>query len=85
MSDDTWSTVVTFSDRISAEAILGLLKSENLPCQVASNETIPGLGTEFAVLVPAGLLHRAQSILAQAQVSEQELDSLATGDSGARR
>lgn len=79
MPDDTWSAAATFADSISAEALAGLLRSEGVPCRVASNETLPGLATEFAVLVPSELLHRAQWVIKQAQVSEQELDYLATG------
>jgi hypothetical protein len=78
--DDTWSAVATFADPISAEALLGLLKSEQVPCRVASNEPLPGLATEFAVLVPTELLHRAQWIIKQAPVSDEELTYLATGE-----
>ena len=79
MSDDTWSAVATFGDPISAEALCGRLTSEEVPCRVVSDETLPGLATEFAVLVPAELLHRAQWVLKQADFSEQELTYLATG------
>jgi hypothetical protein len=78
--DDTWSAVATFADPLSAEALAGRLTSEKLPCQVVSDETLPGLATAFAVLVPAELLHRAQWILKQANFSEQELTYLATGE-----
>jgi hypothetical protein len=77
---DDWSVVATFGDRISAQALVGLLDSEKLLCRLASNEPLPGLGTEFAVLVPTHLLHRAQWIREHAQVSEQELNFLATGE-----
>jgi hypothetical protein len=53
---------------------------EQVPCRVASNETLPGLATEFAVLVPVELLHRAQWILQQTNFSEEELTYLATGE-----
>ncbi len=80
MPDDTWSAVATFSDPISAEAFAGRLTAEEVPCRIASNETLPGLASAFAVLVPAELLHRAQWILKQADFSEQELTYLATGE-----
>ena len=79
MPDETWSVVAAFADPISAEALSGRLNSEEVPCQVVSNETLPGLATEFAVLVPTELLHRAQWILKQADFSEPELTYLATG------
>jgi hypothetical protein len=41
---------------------------------------VPGLGTEFSVLVHTNQLHRAEWIRKQSQVSEQELTYLATGE-----
>jgi hypothetical protein len=76
-----WSVVAKFGDPISAQALFGLLQSENLPCYFASNGAVPGLGTEFAVLVPTELLAKAQRVRAQSQVSEEELTFLATGES----
>jgi hypothetical protein len=78
--DDKWAAVASFSDRASAEAILGLLIGNNLPGYIASNEHVPGLGTNFSACVPAHLLHRAQWILEQCRVSEEELTYLATGE-----
>ena len=75
-----WSVVAKFGDRISAQALFGLLEAEKMPCYFASNEVVPGLGTEFAVLVPTNLLHRAQWLREQSTVSEQELAFLATGE-----
>lgn len=80
MPDDTWSVVATFADPLSAEALSGRLTSEEVPSQVSSNQTLPGLATEFAVLVPAELLHRAQWVLKQVNFSDQELTYLATGE-----
>jgi Putative prokaryotic signal transducing protein len=77
---DGWSVVTTFGDRISAQALEGLLESEGLQCLLVSNGPIPGLGTQFAVLVPADALQKAQSIREQAHVSDAELTYLATGE-----
>lgn len=79
VAPEAWSTVVNYRDRPSAEAVLGLLEAEHLPCFIASNECLPGLGSDFAVRVPAGLLHRAQWVLEQVQVTDAELTYLATG------
>ncbi len=76
MTDD-WSVVAAFGDRISAQALVGLLDSEQLLCRLVSNEPLPGLGSEFAVLVPTPLLQRARRIRDEARVSEQELTELA--------
>ena len=80
MPIDGWSEIATFADRISAEALVGLLASEKVPCRIDSNEIVPGLGTRFAVLVPAQFVHRAAWIRQEAaDVTEQELTYLATG------
>ena len=80
MNANDWSIVATFGDRISAQALLGLLESEGILCRLISNEPLPGLGSEFAVMVPQRLLQRATRIRAEAHVSEQELTFLATGE-----
>ncbi len=80
MNATDWSIVATFGDRISAQALVGLLDSERLPARLISNEPLPGLGSEFAVLVPQELLRQATRIRDEARVSEQELTFLATGE-----
>jgi hypothetical protein len=80
MGKQLWSVFATFGDRISAQALIGLLESEKLPCRFVSNEVVPGLGTEFSVLVHTNQLHRAKWIREQSQVSVQELTYLATGE-----
>jgi hypothetical protein len=78
--DDTWTSVVAYSDRISAEAALGLLTGEGLPAYLASDEHVPGIGTNFSVRVPTHLRHAAERVLAQTPVSESELIYQATGE-----
>ncbi len=80
MSIDGWSVVASFGDQISAQALSGLLKSESLPCLMISNAAVPGLGTEFSVLVPTPQLRKAQIIREQNRVSDEELNYLATGE-----
>jgi hypothetical protein len=80
MSIDGWSVVASFGDPISAQALSGLLKSESLPCLMISNAAVPGLGTEFSVLVPTPQLRKAQLIREQNRVSDEELNYLATGE-----
>jgi hypothetical protein len=82
VADEHWNSVATYSDRPSAEATLGLLLAEGLPCFIASDEHVPGLGSSFAVRVPSALLHRARWMLERVQVSEAELNYLATGRLG---
>ena len=58
----------------------GVLSSAGVPCQITSDEHLPGLGSFFSIVVPSDLLHRARGILEGARVSERELTFLATGE-----
>ena len=82
MSNDAWTSVATYSDKLSAEALLGLLTAEGLPAYIKSDEHVPGLGSNFAVFVPPDRLRQAQWLLQQTHVSEQELTRLAVGELG---
>jgi hypothetical protein len=78
MNDGDWVKVESFPDRISAEALVGMLATEGVPAYIVADEPIPGLGGNFYVLVPPDLVHRAQWLLKQT-VSEDELSILAVG------
>lgn len=80
MQKQTWASAADYSDRISAEAALTLLLDDGVPAYIASNAYVPGLGSDFAVLVPADSLHRARRILQVLPLSERELTYLATGE-----
>ena len=77
-SGDTFG-VATYSDKVSAEAILGLLSGAGLPAYIESDEHVPGLGTHFSVFVPNDRARQARRILEQGRVSEKELTDLAMG------
>jgi cell division septation protein DedD len=76
----SWVNVAAYSDKISAEAILGLLRGAGLPAYIKSDEHVPGLGSHFCVFVPPDRVRQAQRILEQGRVSEKELTELATGE-----
>ncbi len=75
--DDIWTSVAVYSERISAEAIRAVLAGEGLPCYIASDEHVPGLGSAFSVRVPGSLLRRARSLVEPGDVSDSELTELA--------
>ena len=77
--DKSWVGVAVYPDRVSAEASLSRVRDSGIPAYISSDEHVPGLGSSFSVVVPQESLHRAQSILQQAQVSEEELTWLALG------
>jgi hypothetical protein len=75
--DDGFVIAATYSDRLSAEAARGLLADADLPCYLASDAHVPGIGTSFSVCVPRRHLERARAALAQEPVTDQELTALA--------
>jgi len=77
MTNNTFSKLTTYSDRISADAILEVLTKEGLPAYIESDAFVPGLGSNFSIFVPADQVSRAQALLQQANVSEAELTELA--------
>jgi hypothetical protein len=76
---EAWVAFAVYAEAASAEVAAGLLRSEAVPVHIASDEPMPGLMEGFRVMVPRDLLHRAQWILSQAQLSDAELTFLATG------
>ena len=77
MSNASWVSVATYSDKISAEAILGLLNGAGLPAYIESDEHVPGLGSRFSVFVPYDRERQARRIFEQGHVSDTELTELA--------
>ena len=77
--NEGWREFAAYSDAASAEVVAGLLRNGSVPVHVASDEPMPGLVRGFRLLVPPDMLHRAKWIAAQAEFSEEELASLATG------
>jgi hypothetical protein len=79
---ESWREFATYGDAASAEVIAGLLRSEDVPARIVSDEPMPGLIRGFSVLVAPEMLHRARWILSQAQLSDAELSYYATGRLG---
>lgn len=79
MTPEEWKLFQTFSDRGSAEALVAVLGSEGVPARVESSKLVAGIEARHGVLVPVSLLHRAKWVLADSDLSESELDYLATG------
>ena len=77
MSDPAWQIVAEPTNEAAAQIVLGLLESESVPARIRSNVPVPGLGISFRVEVAAGFVARARDVLANAQISEEELIQLA--------
>jgi hypothetical protein len=82
---DDWQTVEEFPDHLAAEIAASVLRAAELPVRIKSSGALPGLELGSSLMVPAALLHRARWLLAQAKVSDSELEFLATGRLPLRR
>jgi hypothetical protein len=80
MSREEWQPFQTFSGRGSAEALAVVLESEGVPTRIESTKLVAGIETRHCLLVPASLAHRARWVLADTELSDSELDYLATGE-----
>ena len=79
MNREEWQPFQTFSDRGSAEALVVVLDSEDVPARIESSELVAGIETRHCVMVPSSLVHRAKWVLADSDLTDSELDYLATG------
>lgn len=80
MTSEDWKPFQTFSDRGSAQALVVVLHAEGVPARVESSHLVAGIEARHRVLVPSSLLHRAKWVLADSDLTESELDYLATGE-----
>jgi hypothetical protein len=71
---------LSFEDEPSAEAIAELLRGQGVPPRVEIQAPVPGLIENIRIVVPKGLEHRARWLLRSADVSDSELNFLATGE-----
>ncbi len=79
MLPDDWQPLETFSTHLAAEIAAAVLRADSMAVRIESFGVVPGLEQGSQLMVPAPLLHRARWLLAQAKVSDAELDYLATG------
>jgi hypothetical protein len=75
----TWQFLTTAPNAPLAQALASALASCGVVSQVVSDTAILGQAQPCSVLVDAAQIHRARLFLAQGQVSEEELQLLATG------
>jgi hypothetical protein len=75
---EQWQEFAAYADAASAEVAAGLLRSEGVPVNVASDEPMPGLIRGFRLMVPAEMLHRARWVVSNAAFTDEELAFFAT-------
>jgi hypothetical protein len=80
MSSSGWDTAAVVSDTLSAQALIGRLHSEGVPARLEADTALLGAVRQCRILVPARMLHRAKYVLWQSSFTEEELASLAIGE-----
>jgi hypothetical protein len=68
-----------FPERGPAEALCALMRAAKVPCTVEPRALEAGVESQFCVLVPSLLAHRARWVASLPPLSEEELAYLATG------
>jgi hypothetical protein len=81
-SNFAWNVVATFSDVPSAQALASLFRAEGVPTELVSDTSLLGEARSCEIRVPSELAHRARWLMSQAQVTDAELEFLATGKLG---
>jgi hypothetical protein len=76
----TWKVVATFSDVVSAHAMMVLFRAEGVPAEIVSDTPLLGEARRCQIHVPSDLEHRARWLMSQAQFTDAELTFLATGE-----
>jgi hypothetical protein len=77
--NDPWESFRGFPERGRAEALCVQLQHEGVPSKVETRSLENGIETQYWVLVPKSLAHRARWVTAQLPPTEEELSFLATG------
>jgi hypothetical protein len=74
-----WQDFRRYAERGPAEALCALMRAANVPCTVEARSLEAGVESQFCVLVPSHLAHRARWVASLPPLSEEELVFLATG------
>jgi hypothetical protein len=79
MTEATPNDFLLFQNQPSAESAAEFLRGNGVPATVEVCAALPGLVESVRVVVPSSLLHRARWLLNLGDISDSELDFIATG------
>jgi hypothetical protein len=79
MSQNDWALLASLPDAPSAQALVDALLAYGVLARIESEPALLGEVRNCDVMVKATLLHRARWFVAQGQISDAELEFLATG------
>ena len=79
MSAEKWQLFRVFPNRVEADRIATFLQSSEVPAYVDHGALGIGLEGEFKDFVATELAHRARWLISLPEITDAELDFLATG------
>jgi hypothetical protein len=79
MSAEEWQLFKVFPDRVEADRVATFLQSSGVPAYVDHGALGMGLEGEFKVFVATELAHRARWLNSLPEITDAELEFLATG------
>jgi hypothetical protein len=83
MSETQWRLLTTLPDLPSAQSLVEIMIDNGICARVMSDAGVLGQAAPSSIYVDATHLHRARSFMAQqGQFTDEELESLATGEPG---
>jgi hypothetical protein len=78
-ASDYWCVFGEFDSEASARVVRSLLEAEGVKCSINLVGLELGIPSKFRVIVPESKLHRARWIIDKSDITDRELDFLATG------
>ena len=79
VANEPWCIFGEFDSEVAAQVIRGLLEAEGVDCGIDSARLELGIPAKFRISIPQSKLHRARWIVEQSDLTDRELEFLATG------
>ena len=79
MDSQDWILFKSFSEKTTVDVVAARLEDDGVPTLIKS-KLVAGVVGDFRIFVPSDLLHRARWLIPEAELTDAELDYLATGD-----
>jgi hypothetical protein len=80
MSATEWRLLTTLPDLPSAQSLAQIMIDDGIAARVMSDASVLGQAAPSRIYVDATHLYRARSFMEQRQFTDEELESLATGE-----
>ena len=79
IAGEPWCDFGEFDSQVTAQVIRTLLEAEDIHCAIDPSRLELGIPAKFRLSIPKSKLHRARWIIDKSDITDRELDFLATG------